>query len=164
MASGPVPPLVGLGRDLRDRGLPVGTGRILTFVRGRRGDRPHRSDVAVLGRPGDDGRRAATTSRRTTRRSTRGSGRSGCAREPELSSSSTCRRISTTLELGDDRTRPTWTRSSTAASVAHADEGDEEADDGDEAALRLVASAVEILRPKSFAYLDRGGAPARRAS
>ena len=34
MASGPVPPLVALGRDLRHRGLPVGTGRILTFVQG----------------------------------------------------------------------------------------------------------------------------------
>ncbi|HEY6679897.1 MAG TPA: hypothetical protein VI276_01695, partial [Actinomycetota bacterium] len=34
MAEGPLPPLVALGRDLRDRGLPVGTGRILTFVRG----------------------------------------------------------------------------------------------------------------------------------
>ena len=34
MASGPVPPLVALGRDLRERGLPVGTGRILTFVQG----------------------------------------------------------------------------------------------------------------------------------
>ena len=30
----PVPPLVAFGRDLRRRGLPVGTGRILTFVRG----------------------------------------------------------------------------------------------------------------------------------
>src|SRR6185436_19508114 len=27
-------PLVALGRDLRAKGLPVGTGRILTFVRG----------------------------------------------------------------------------------------------------------------------------------
>ena len=34
MADGPLPPLVALGRDLRRRGLPVGTGRILTFVRG----------------------------------------------------------------------------------------------------------------------------------
>ena len=32
-AGGPLPPLIGLGRDLRARGLPVGTGRILTFVR-----------------------------------------------------------------------------------------------------------------------------------
>jgi len=31
--GGPLPPLIGLGRDLRARGLPVGTGRILTFVR-----------------------------------------------------------------------------------------------------------------------------------
>src|SRR5881397_2119211 len=29
----PVSPLVAFGRDLRARGLPVGTGRILTFVR-----------------------------------------------------------------------------------------------------------------------------------
>src|SRR5688500_20405552 len=29
----PLPPLVAFGRGLRARGLPVGTGRILTFVR-----------------------------------------------------------------------------------------------------------------------------------
>ena len=33
-AAGPLPPLIAFGRDLRARGLPVGTGRILTFVRG----------------------------------------------------------------------------------------------------------------------------------
>ena len=34
MPDGPLQPLVALGRDLRAKGLPVGTGRILTFVRG----------------------------------------------------------------------------------------------------------------------------------
>jgi uncharacterized protein with von Willebrand factor type A (vWA) domain len=29
----PTAPLVSFGRDLRARGLPVGTGRILTFIR-----------------------------------------------------------------------------------------------------------------------------------
>src|ERR1044071_4065729 len=33
VASGPVPQLVAFGRELRAQGLPVGTGRILTFVR-----------------------------------------------------------------------------------------------------------------------------------
>ena len=33
VSSGPVPQLVAFGRELRARGLPVGTGRILTFVR-----------------------------------------------------------------------------------------------------------------------------------
>src|SRR5688500_3927179 len=32
-ADGPFPLLIAFGRDLRERGLPVGTGRILTFVR-----------------------------------------------------------------------------------------------------------------------------------
>src|ERR1700693_404978 len=32
-AADPLSPLVGFGRDLRERGLPVGTGRILTFCR-----------------------------------------------------------------------------------------------------------------------------------
>jgi uncharacterized protein with von Willebrand factor type A (vWA) domain len=32
-APGPLAPLVAFGRDLRERGLPVGTGRILTFAR-----------------------------------------------------------------------------------------------------------------------------------
>ncbi len=31
--DGPLAPLVAFGRDLRARGLPVGTGRILTFCR-----------------------------------------------------------------------------------------------------------------------------------
>ena len=31
--GGPLPPLVAFGRKLRDAGLPVGTGRILTFAR-----------------------------------------------------------------------------------------------------------------------------------
>jgi uncharacterized protein with von Willebrand factor type A (vWA) domain len=31
--AGPLEPLVAFGRELRARGLPVGTGRILTFVR-----------------------------------------------------------------------------------------------------------------------------------
>jgi uncharacterized protein with von Willebrand factor type A (vWA) domain len=34
LERGPVEPLVAFGRQLRARGLPVGTGRILTFVRG----------------------------------------------------------------------------------------------------------------------------------
>ena len=32
-AAEPLGPLVAFGRELRARGLPVGTGRILTFVR-----------------------------------------------------------------------------------------------------------------------------------
>ncbi|HEX4931102.1 MAG TPA: VWA domain-containing protein [Gaiellaceae bacterium] len=41
-----------------------------------------------------------------------------------------------------------------AAAWQHANEGDEEAAGSDEASLRLVASAMEILRGKSFAYLS----------
>ncbi|MGH2596324.1 MAG: hypothetical protein ACRDH7_10220, partial [Actinomycetota bacterium] len=33
VTTDPLAPLVTFGRDLRERGLPVGTGRILTFCR-----------------------------------------------------------------------------------------------------------------------------------
>jgi uncharacterized protein with von Willebrand factor type A (vWA) domain len=150
MPEGPLPPLVALGRDLRARGLPVGTGRILTFVRG----------VEAIGL-------TDRTSLYWTARATLVAGRADIDtfdetfeawfrslrldEEPELSLEFSLPPDAEDLEFGDGEMADA-TGVSTAASWQHAgdDEGTEEAD---EAALRLVASAVEVLRAKSFAYL-----------
>ena len=152
MASGPVPPLVALGRDLRDRGLPVGTGRILTFVQG----------VSALGLADRDslywtGRSTMVASRAdietfdgvfdTWFRSLR------TEAEPELSLEFNLPPDPEDFEFGDEPAPDSAPGVQTAASWQHAGEDDEPAE-GDEAALRLVASAVEILRSKSFAYLS----------
>jgi uncharacterized protein len=148
MADGPVPPLVRLGRALRDRGLPVGTGRILTFVRG----------VEAIGL-------TDRTSLYWTARATMVASRGDLDTFDEVFASwfRTLRSDEETelsleydlppdpedLELGEDG-------ASDAPGIATPVERDESGvpSTDDEAALRLVASAVEILRTKSFAYLS----------
>jgi uncharacterized protein with von Willebrand factor type A (vWA) domain len=150
MPEGPLPPLVALGRDLRARGLPVGTGRILTFVRG----------VEAIGL-------TDRTSLYWTARATLVAGRADIDMfdeafeawfhslrlddEPELSLEFSLPPDAEDLEFGDGEMADA-TGVTTAASWQHAGD-DEETAEADEAALRLVASAVEVLRAKSFAYL-----------
>jgi uncharacterized protein with von Willebrand factor type A (vWA) domain len=150
MPEGPLPPLVALGRDLRARGLPVGTGRILTFVRG----------VEAIGL-------TDRTSLYWTARATLVAGRADIDMfdeafeawfhslrlddEPELSLEFSLPPDAEDLEFGDGEMADA-TGVSTAASWQHVGD-DEETAEADEAALRLVASAVEVLRAKSFAYL-----------
>ena len=151
MAEGPLPPLVALGRDLRDRGLPVGTGRILTFVRG----------VAAIGL-------VDRTSLYWTARATMVASRTDLDtfdaafdawfrtlrldEEPELSFEFDLPPDPEALEPGDDLLADV-AGVSTAATWHHAGEDEEPAED-EESAMRLVASAVEVLRSKSFAYLN----------
>lgn len=151
MADGPLPPLVALGRDLRAKGLPVGTGRILTFVRG----------VAAIGL-------SDRTSLYWTARSTMVASRTDLAtfdatfdawfrslrldEGEELSFEFDLPPDPEALEPGEDALADVEGMSA-AATWHHADE-DEEPDEGEDSALRLVASAVEILRSKSFAYLN----------
>lgn len=151
MAEGPLPPLVALGRDLRDRGLPVGTGRILTFVRG----------VAAIGL-------VDRTSLYWTARATMVASRTDLDtfdatfdawfrtlrldEDPDLSFEFDLPPDPEALEPGDDPLADV-AGVSTAATWHHADE-DGEIPEDEESALRLVASAVEILRSKSFAYLN----------
>jgi uncharacterized protein with von Willebrand factor type A (vWA) domain len=71
--------------------------------------------------------------------------------EPELSLEFSLPPDAEDLEFGDGEMADA-TGVSTAASWQHAGD-DEETAEADEAALRLVASAVEVLRAKSFAYL-----------
>jgi uncharacterized protein with von Willebrand factor type A (vWA) domain len=58
------------------------------------------------------------------------------------------------FDLGDDGDAVGADAITPAATWQHANEGDQEAAEGDDASLRLVASAMEILRQKSFAYLS----------
>ncbi len=151
MADGPLPPLVALGRDLRTHGVPVGTGRILTFVRG----------VAAIGL-------TDRTSLYWTARSTMVASRAHLDTfdatfdawfrslrldaGDELSFDFDLPPDPEALEPGEDALADVEGMS-TAASWHHGNEDDEPAE-GDDPALRLVASAVEILRSKSFAYLN----------
>jgi len=151
MPEGPLPPLVALGRDLRAKGLPVGTGRILTFVRG----------VVAIGL-------TDRTSLYWTARSTMVASRADLDtfdatfdawfrslrldEGDELSFEFDLPPDPEALEPGDDALADVEALSA-AASWHHAEE-DEEAAEGEDSALRLVASAVEILRSKSFAYLN----------
>jgi uncharacterized protein with von Willebrand factor type A (vWA) domain len=148
MADGPVPPLVRLGRSLRGRGLPVGTGRILTFVRG----------VEAIGL-------TDRTSLYWTARATLVASRNDLdtfedvfeswfrtlrpEEEPELSLEFDLPPDPEDLELGEG----VASDAPAIATPVERDEAGVESTD-DEAALRLVASAVEILRTKSFAYLS----------
>jgi hypothetical protein len=152
MADGPVGPLISFGRALRERGLPVGTGRILTFCRG----------VAVLGLTDREslywaGRVSLVASRADLdtydevfdawyRRLT------GPDVEPDLGLRLPVPApdADPTLPMPDDLE---VTDSATAAAWRGADE-DEEPEPGEESSIRIVASAVEVLREKSFADLS----------
>jgi uncharacterized protein len=148
----PLEPLVAFGRELRARGLPVGTGRILTFVRA----------VAALGL--------------TDRLSLYWAGRVSMIGRKEdlvaydLAFEDWYRRLRSTEELKIELDLPTLAREGvdwgdqpedlevrtgrTAAEWHRLTEEDEAPEAGDEAAIRIVASAVEVLRSKSFADLS----------
>jgi uncharacterized protein with von Willebrand factor type A (vWA) domain len=142
---------VAFGRELRARGLPVGTGRILTFVRA----------VTALGL--------------TDRRSLYWAGRiSMVARKEDLAAYDSAftawyRSLRTELEPellepilptfvrpGEEGDAPEGLEIQVARVAAewHALDDDEPPAPGDESAIRIVASAVEVLRSKSFADLS----------
>jgi len=142
--SGPVPPLVAFGRSLRARGLPVGTGRILTFCRsvaalgltdretlywaGRASMVARREDLDVYGSTFDEWYRSL------------GAGEAGIAIELALPSEADLGGEPDELHVPAERTAASW------GPLA----GDEQPAPGDEASIRIVASAVEVLREKSF--------------
>jgi hypothetical protein len=148
----PLGPLVAFGRELRARGLPVGTGRILTFVRA----------VAALGL--------------TDRMSMYWAGRiSMVARKDDLPAYDLAfedwyRSLRSTEDVTIELDLPSlgregiaWSdeadgleaRDPTSAEWHVVGAEDEEPEPGDEAAIRIVASAVEVLRSKSFADLSQ---------
>ena len=147
----PVAPLVSLGRALRARGLPVGTGRILTFVR----------SVAALGL--------------TDRSSLYWAGRASMiARREDLEAYEAAfdawyRSLTGPGKLPIEPPRPPpdgpgseWDDraedleavvGTTAAEWRGLDDEDHDEPD-DETSVRLVASGVEVLRSKAFAQLS----------
>jgi uncharacterized protein with von Willebrand factor type A (vWA) domain len=152
MPSEALPPLVAFGRDLRARGLPVGTGRILTFCRA----------VAALGLTdreslywsGKTTLVASKTDLETYDEAFDAWYRSLATPEgePELSIEldvpagvlPDMDELADGMDVQQGQTASSW-RSA----------GDEKPEEGeDESAIRIVASAVEVLRQKSFAHLD----------
>jgi uncharacterized protein with von Willebrand factor type A (vWA) domain len=144
-----IAPLVSFGRLLRSRGLPVGTGRILTFCRAVAAIGPlDRESLYLAGRASMVGRHedfeafdlAFDEWFRTL---------GPQLPEIELDLPMPDRRSidwgepPTDLEIQVARTAATWS-----------DAGEEEPEPGDEATLRLVASPSEVLRQKSFGELD----------
>ncbi len=152
VSGGPLPPLVRFGRELRARGLPVGTGRILTFAEA----------VAALGL--------------TDRESLYWAGRASMVARMEdieaydLAFDEWYRSMGGTEDLQIELTLPTGARDdvdwgeqpadlevtvgSTAAEWHGLDDDDPEAAEAEEeAAIRIVASGAEVLRTKSFAEL-----------
>ena len=148
----PLEPLVAFGRELRSRGLPVGTGRILTFVRA----------VAALGL--------------TDRHSLYWAGRvSMIGRKEDLAAYDLAfedwyRSLRSTEDLKIELDLPSLARQGvdwgdqpddlevrtglTAAEWHGLTEDDDAPEAGDETAIRIVASAIEVLRSKSFADLS----------
>jgi uncharacterized protein len=141
--------LIGFGRELRRRGLPVGTGRIVTFCRAAgtlgaldRTDLYWAGRSSLISRPEDAGAFDTAFDEWF---------REGIRIELDLP-----------LELEADAAPRTQTQGIDGLVVEedrivaeewHGLEGDEEAEG--EAAVRIVASAVEVLREKSFAELSK---------
>ncbi len=144
---GPLAPLVGFGRDLRHRGLPVGTGRILTFARA----------VAALGLTD---RESLYWAGRTTMIGRKedfadydeafADWYAGLITQGEL-------RVELHLPTAGAKRKVDWgeqpddlevTLGGVAAQWRSA--GDDEPEDDDETSIRIVASGVEVLREKSF--------------
>jgi uncharacterized protein with von Willebrand factor type A (vWA) domain len=145
--GGPLGPLVAFGRRLRALGLPVGTGRILTFVRavGALGF-ADRGSLYWAGRISMVARRDDLTTYDLAFEDWYRSLRPETELEIELELAT----------LGDAGTRgedPDGTATA-AEPYARGEDLDHEPRPGDEAAVGLVASAVEVLRSKAFADLS----------
>ena len=146
----PTAPLVAFGRDLRARGLPVGTGRILTFIRA----------VASLGLADRDtlywaGRVSLVASRADLDAYDAAFGdwyRSLGAGPSELSIEFDLPAEPRSIGWSHDADDMTVEVGHTAGSWRAAAD-DEEPEPGEESSIRIVASAVEVLRRKSFAEL-----------
>ena len=149
---GPVPPLVAFGRQLRSRGMPVGTGRILTFVRA----------VAVLGI--------------TDRESLYWAGRSSliARRDDQQAFDETFDewyrslgapgelQIELTLPVPGERPEFDWgdqpenleVSAGPAAEWHGLDDDDADVEPDEESSIRIIASGAEVLRSKSFGQLS----------
>jgi uncharacterized protein with von Willebrand factor type A (vWA) domain len=149
--AGPLPPLVAFGRTLRALGIPVGTGRILTFARA----------VATLGMTDRDSLYWAGRTTMIGRREDfaaydeafadwyRGLIEHGQLRiELTLPTPGGAERR---VEWGEEPHDLDVTIGGVAAQWRSA--GDDEPEDDEETSIRVVASGVEVLREKSFSDL-----------
>ena len=151
--AGPaLPVLVSFGRELRSRGLAIGTGRILTFARA----------VAALGLTDRD---SLYWAGRTTLVSNRADLDSyddvfkdwyrGLLASGELRIDLTLPTDHATRGWGEQPDELEVQTAMTAAMWSSAREGDEEAEPGDDASVRIIASGVEVLRQKAFGQLTQ---------
>jgi uncharacterized protein with von Willebrand factor type A (vWA) domain len=148
----PLGPLVAFGRDLRARGLPVGTGRILTFVRAVAAlGLTDRLSLYWAGRVSMIGRKEDLPAYDLAFEDWYRSLRSTEDLEIELDLPSLARQG---IDRGDQPDDPELRTGQTAAEWHALSEEDEVPEPGDESAIRIVASAVEVLRSKSFADLS----------
>ena len=143
--------LVAFGRELRARGLPVGTGRILTFLRAVVAlGLTDRTSLYWAGRVSMIGRRedlpAYDLAFEDWYRSMRPEGELRI----ELDLPSLAR---PGMDWGDPPA-DLEVRAGTSAAEWHGLGDGDEPEPGEEAAIRIVASAVEVLRSKSFADLS----------
>ena len=152
VSSGPVPHLVAFGRELRARGLPVGTGRILTFVRavaalgltdrtslywaGRASLVARRDDLATYDLAFDDWYRSL-----------------GVTGELAIELSLPAVGSEPSFDWGDEPDGLEVTVGSTAAEWHNLGPEDDEEDTDGESSIRIVASGNEVLRTKSFGQL-----------
>ena len=143
----PLAPLVAFGRDLRERGLPVGTGRILTFARA----------VAAIGLTDRESLYWAGRATMIGRREDFAAydeafadWYAGLITQGEL-------RVELNLPKPGAKRQADWgerpddlevTVGGVAAQWRSA--GDDEPEDDEETSIRIVASGVEVLREKSF--------------
>src|SRR5436189_3085958 len=141
-------PLVAFGRDLRGRGLPVGTGRIVTFLRA----------VASLGLADRDSLYwAGRVSLIASRADIEAYDAAFDSWYRSLAPSGSEFSIELTLPteqptFGDEPDGLKADAARTAGSWRSAAD-DDEPEPGDQSSIRIVASAVEVLRAKSFADL-----------
>ena len=148
----PLEPLVAFGRELRARGLPVGTGRILTFVRAVAAlGLTDRLSLYWAGRVSMIGRREDLVAYDLAFEDWYRTLRSTEDLKIELDLPSLARQG---VDWGDQPDDLEVRSGRTAAEWHGLTEDDEAPESGDEAAIRIVASAVEVLRSKSFADLS----------
>ena len=148
--------LVAFGRELRARGLPVGTGRILTFLRAVVAlGLTDRTSLYWAGRVSMIGRRedlpAYDLAFDDWYRSMKPEGELRIELDlPSLARSG--------VDWGDPPADLEVRAGATAAEWHGLEDGEDEPEpgpeSGEEAAIRIVASAVEVLRSKSFADLS----------
>ncbi|MGZ4137731.1 MAG: VWA domain-containing protein, partial [Actinomycetota bacterium] len=152
LTSDPLAPLVAFGRQLRAQGLPVGTGRVLTFCRAVAALKlTDRDSLYWAGRASMIARREDLTAYDEAFADWyRGLVASGGLRIELAIPPGAAERAA--IEWGEPPDDLEITLGSTAAVWRNTDEGEEPEPD-DETAIRIVASGMEVLREKSFPEL-----------